>query len=100
MKAIERHASELAALGHVARLSILLALVQAGPEGMTTTVLQRRIGIPWTTRGRNGSMSSTCSRTATGCSRRRRGLLGLASGESAPEASEAAWRSVRAKGIK
>ncbi len=43
MKAIERHASELAALGHVARLSILLALVQAGDKGMTTTALQDRL---------------------------------------------------------
>jgi DNA-binding transcriptional ArsR family regulator len=49
VKAIERHASELAALGHAARLSILLALVQAGPEGVTTTDLQEHLGIPWTT---------------------------------------------------
>lgn len=49
MKAIERHAEELAALGHVARLSILRAVVQAGPEGVTTTELQERLDIPWTT---------------------------------------------------
>ena len=49
MKAIERHAEQLAALGHVARLSILRAVVQAGPEGITTTELQERLDIPWTT---------------------------------------------------
>jgi ArsR family transcriptional regulator len=46
---IERHAEQLAALGHVARLSILRAVVQAGPEGVTTTELQERVEIPWTT---------------------------------------------------
>ncbi len=49
MKAIERHAEQLAALGHVARLSILRAVVQAGPDGATTTELQERLDIPWTT---------------------------------------------------
>ncbi len=49
MKAIERHAEELGALGHVSRLSVLLALVTAGDEGLTTTELQERVGIPWTT---------------------------------------------------
>lgn len=49
MKTIDRHASELAALGHVSRLAIVLALVQAGPAGMTTTQLQERVGIPWST---------------------------------------------------
>jgi DNA-binding transcriptional ArsR family regulator len=49
VKAIERHAEQLAALGHVARLSILRAVVQAGPEGVTTTELQERLDIPWTT---------------------------------------------------
>jgi ArsR family transcriptional regulator len=49
VKAIERHADELAALGHVARLSILRVVVQAGPEGTTTTALQERLDIPWTT---------------------------------------------------
>ena len=48
-KAIERHASELAALGHVACLSVLLALAQAGAEGMTTTAIHDRLGIPWST---------------------------------------------------
>jgi DNA-binding transcriptional ArsR family regulator len=49
VKAIERHAEQLAALGHVARLSILRVVVQAGPEGVTTTELQERLDIPWTT---------------------------------------------------
>jgi DNA-binding transcriptional ArsR family regulator len=46
---LERHAEQLAALGHVARLSLLRAIVQAGPEGMSTTELQERLDIPWTT---------------------------------------------------
>src|ERR1700722_964988 len=46
---LERHAGQLAALGHVARLSILRAVVQAGPGGATTTELQERVDIPWTT---------------------------------------------------
>lgn len=49
MKAIERHAEQLAALGHVARLALLRAVVQAGPEGVTTTGLQEVVDIPWTT---------------------------------------------------
>jgi ArsR family transcriptional regulator len=49
VKAIERHAEQLAALGHVARLSILRAVVQAGPDGVSTTDLQERLDIPWTT---------------------------------------------------
>jgi ArsR family transcriptional regulator len=46
---LERHADQLAALGHVARLSILRTVVQAGPDGATTTELQARVDIPWTT---------------------------------------------------
>src|SRR5579864_3514832 len=34
---LERHAEQLAALGHVARLSLLREIVQGGPEGVTTT---------------------------------------------------------------
>jgi ArsR family transcriptional regulator len=49
VKTVERHAEQLAALGHVARLSILRAVVQAGPEGVTTTELQEKLDIPWTT---------------------------------------------------
>ena len=46
---IERHAEQLAALGHVARVSLLRAVVQAGPDGVSTTELQERLDIPWTT---------------------------------------------------
>jgi ArsR family transcriptional regulator len=46
---LERHAEQLAALGHVARLSLLRAVVQAGPEGISTTDLQGTLDIPWTT---------------------------------------------------
>jgi len=49
VKAIERHAGQLAALGHVARLSLLRQIVQRGPEGITTTELMERLDIPWTT---------------------------------------------------
>lgn len=49
VKPTERHAEQLAALGHVARLSILRAVVQAGPEGLSTTELQEKLDIPWTT---------------------------------------------------
>jgi ArsR family transcriptional regulator, arsenate/arsenite/antimonite-responsive transcriptional repressor len=46
---LEGHAEQLASLGHVARLSILRAVVQAGRDGATTTELQERVDIPWTT---------------------------------------------------
>jgi DNA-binding transcriptional ArsR family regulator len=46
---LERHATEFAALGHVARLRVLRAVIQAGPQGITTTELQERVDIPWTT---------------------------------------------------
>lgn len=46
---LERHAGQLAALGHVARLSLLRAVVQAGPEGISTSDLQEKLDIPWTT---------------------------------------------------
>jgi DNA-binding transcriptional ArsR family regulator len=49
VKPIERHAEQLAALGHVARLALLRAVVQAGPDGVTTTGLQEELDIPWTT---------------------------------------------------
>jgi DNA-binding transcriptional ArsR family regulator len=49
VKPIERHADQLAALGHVARLSLLRAVVQAGADGVTTSGLQERLDIPWTT---------------------------------------------------
>jgi ArsR family transcriptional regulator len=46
---LDRHAEQLAALGHVARLAVLRAVVQAGPEGLSTTALQEKLDIPWTT---------------------------------------------------
>jgi DNA-binding transcriptional ArsR family regulator len=46
---LERHAEQLAALGHVARVAILRAVVQAGPDGLSTTDLQEKLDIPWTT---------------------------------------------------
>jgi ArsR family transcriptional regulator, arsenate/arsenite/antimonite-responsive transcriptional repressor len=46
---LARHAGQLAALGHVARLSILRSVVQAGTEGVSTTDLQARVNIPPTT---------------------------------------------------
>ena len=48
-KAMEQHAEQLAALGHVARLAILREVVQHGPDGITTTELQEHLDIPWTT---------------------------------------------------
>jgi ArsR family transcriptional regulator, arsenate/arsenite/antimonite-responsive transcriptional repressor len=46
---LEKHAEQLHALGHAARLSILRLVVQAGPEGITTSELQSKLDIPWTT---------------------------------------------------
>jgi DNA-binding transcriptional ArsR family regulator len=46
---LERHAEQLHALGHAARLSILRHVVQAGTEGITTSELQSKLDIPWTT---------------------------------------------------
>ncbi len=49
VKKLDHHAEQLAALGHAARLSILRHVVQAGPNGSTTTELQEKLDIPWTT---------------------------------------------------
>lgn len=49
VKKLEHHAEQLAALGHTARLSILRYVVQAGTGGSTTTELQEKLEIPWTT---------------------------------------------------
>jgi len=46
---LERHAEQFGALGHPARLAILRRIVQAGPEGASTTALQDELDIPWTT---------------------------------------------------
>ena len=46
---LERHAEQLGALGHPARLGILRYVVQGGHDGTTTTELQEKLDIPWTT---------------------------------------------------
>jgi DNA-binding transcriptional ArsR family regulator len=46
---LDRHALQFAALGHPARLAIVRAVVQSGVEGTTTTDLQAKLDIPWTT---------------------------------------------------
>lgn len=46
---LERHAEQFGALGHPARLSILRLVVQAGPDGISTTELQESLDLPWTT---------------------------------------------------
>lgn len=48
-KALDKHAEELAALGHPARLAILREVVQSGPAGISTSDLQAKLDIPWTT---------------------------------------------------
>jgi ArsR family transcriptional regulator, arsenate/arsenite/antimonite-responsive transcriptional repressor len=49
MTKLERHAEQFGALGHPARLAILRHIVQCGPAGVTTTELQEKLDIPWTT---------------------------------------------------
>jgi ArsR family transcriptional regulator, arsenate/arsenite/antimonite-responsive transcriptional repressor len=49
MDSLERHADQLGALGHPARLAILRHVVQVGPKGINTTELQEKLSIPWTT---------------------------------------------------
>jgi ArsR family transcriptional regulator len=46
---LELHAEQFGALGHPARLSILRHIVQAGAEGISTTELQEKLDMPWTT---------------------------------------------------
>ncbi len=46
---LDQHAEQFGALGHPARLGILRRIVQSGPEGVTTTHLQEKLDIPWTT---------------------------------------------------
>jgi DNA-binding transcriptional ArsR family regulator len=46
---LDKHAEQLGALGHPARLGLLRHVVQGGPEGITTTELQAKLDIPWTT---------------------------------------------------
>jgi ArsR family transcriptional regulator len=49
MEVIERHADQLGALGHPARLAILRQVVAAGRDGISTTALQEKLNLPWTT---------------------------------------------------
>jgi DNA-binding transcriptional ArsR family regulator len=46
---LEVHAEQLGALGHPARLGMLRHIVQGGRDGTTTTDLQEKLDIPWTT---------------------------------------------------
>ncbi len=46
---VNQHAEQFGALGHPARLAILRYIVQGGGEGTTTTELQEKLDIPWTT---------------------------------------------------
>jgi ArsR family transcriptional regulator len=46
---LERHAEQFGALGHPARLAVLRCVVQAGSGGASTTEIQEKLGIPWTT---------------------------------------------------
>src|SRR5437763_8481135 len=49
MTKLERHAEQFGALGHPSRLAILRFIVQGGGEGTTTTEIQTKLDIPWTT---------------------------------------------------
>jgi ArsR family transcriptional regulator, arsenate/arsenite/antimonite-responsive transcriptional repressor len=49
MEPLSHHAAQLGALGHPARLAILRFVVQAGPQGVTTTEVQEKLAVPWTT---------------------------------------------------
>lgn len=46
---LDRHAEQLGALGHPARLSILRYVVQGGPEGTPAGEIQARLEIPAST---------------------------------------------------
>jgi ArsR family transcriptional regulator, arsenate/arsenite/antimonite-responsive transcriptional repressor len=46
---LERHAAQLAALGHPIRLSILRIVVQSGPEGTSAGDIQTRVDMPAST---------------------------------------------------
>ena len=46
---VEKHAAQLAALGHPIRLSVLRLVVQGDPEGTAVGDLQSKLEIPWST---------------------------------------------------
>lgn len=48
-KSFDRRAEQFGALGHPARLALLRQIVQAGGEGASTTELQGKLDLPWTT---------------------------------------------------
>ena len=43
---LERHAEQLAALGHPVRLAVLRFVVQSGPEGASAGDIQNRVDVP------------------------------------------------------
>lgn len=49
MTKLERHAEQLAALGHPVRLKALRRIVQAGPEGAAAGDIQSHIDLPAST---------------------------------------------------
>lgn len=49
MRALDRHAEQLSALGHPARLSILRYVVQGAPEGTPAGEIQSELEIPAST---------------------------------------------------
>lgn len=46
---LERHATQLSALGHPIRLSILRIVVQSGPDGTSAGDIQTRVDMPAST---------------------------------------------------
>lgn len=48
-RALERHAEQLAALGHPVRLQVLRFVVQAGAEGATAGEIQDHVDVPAST---------------------------------------------------
>lgn len=46
---LERHAAELAALGHPVRLAIVRFIVQGGPEGTKAGAIQEHVNLPAST---------------------------------------------------
>ncbi len=46
---VSAHASQLAALGHPVRLTILRLVVQGDPAGTAVGTIQSAVGIPWST---------------------------------------------------
>jgi ArsR family transcriptional regulator, arsenate/arsenite/antimonite-responsive transcriptional repressor len=46
---LDRHAEQLSALGHPARLQILRFVVQAGPEGAAAGAIQAHVDMPAST---------------------------------------------------